>query len=291
MTNVEWLAEVRRRIAISEGIRFAKYSDSLGIPTIGVGFNLQRADADDLLRGCGSNLAACMAGVELTEQQTTRLFDLSFAPILTAARASLEPKHFDSLSDARRFVVCDLVYNLGEAGWLTFAGTRFVLDRACHMNLTRSPAAHATFNVVADRLAGSAWASQVGNRAARNIAMMRSKRLGPRPARYPPGGSARGSLCRLAHRRLPSRTNTRRSKSRCRRGPKQSGPIGSTNNVVGAIPSRSNVEHVPLYEARSTALCCISETMPVPRQLPIRNTGRSVRPARVRVEEDMHASP
>lgn len=40
-------------IAESEGSRSCVYNDSLGIPTIGIGFNLKRSDAPTLIAGLG----------------------------------------------------------------------------------------------------------------------------------------------------------------------------------------------------------------------------------------------
>ncbi len=175
MTQGEWMHEATSRIALSEGYRSTRYDDSLGIPTIGIGFNLQRGDANELLIQCGSSLASCMQNESLSGTQVYRLFALSFAPIVAQARASLQATHFDNMSDARRFVLCDLVYNLGETGWLGFAGTRALIDAGCHFNALGDHAtAHASFGQAGDHLTASAWYAQVGNRAKRDVAMLRS---------------------------------------------------------------------------------------------------------------------
>ena len=167
--------EVAGRIAISEGREATRYNDSLGIPTIGIGFNLQRADANALLQMCGSSLAACMQNKALTAAQIAKLFALSFAPVIAQARGSLQATHYENLSDARRFVLCDLVFNLGASGWLGFVGTRRVIDAGCHFNaIGDHTSAHAQFGIAADHLEGSAWFEQVGDRAKRNVAMLRS---------------------------------------------------------------------------------------------------------------------
>ena len=125
MQSQEWLAECQRRIAINEGSRATMYHDTMGIPTIGIGFNLNRGDARAVMAQIGADYDAVMAGAALSDAQIAQLFAISFAPIVDEARASLQPTHFDSwLSDARRFVVCDLVYNLGDAGWMDFRNTR-----------------------------------------------------------------------------------------------------------------------------------------------------------------------
>ena len=45
--------EVSKMIERHEGKRNRVYSDSVGIPTIGIGFNLNRADATDRLKSLG----------------------------------------------------------------------------------------------------------------------------------------------------------------------------------------------------------------------------------------------
>jgi hypothetical protein len=177
MTTQQWQAEVQKRIAIDEGSRNTVYMDTASPPnpTVGIGFNLNRSDARDALAKIGANYDAVLNGTPLSDQQVAALFAYSLAPVLDEARASLQPDHFDSMSDARRFVICDMVFNLGNAGWLGFAHTRGIIDQACHAARTGDQAgAHALFGQAADALTQSAWYTQVGNRAKRDVAMMRT---------------------------------------------------------------------------------------------------------------------
>jgi GH24 family phage-related lysozyme (muramidase) len=175
MTEAEWEAECRRRLTINEGERTQMYHDSVGVPTIGIGFNLQRPDARAILGKIGADYDAVMAGTALSSQQVADLFAYSFAPIVDQARASLQPFHFDSMTDARRFVICDLVFNLGADGWNGFSDTRGAIDGACHAGRTGDTASeHALFGTAADDLTSSLWYRQVGNRAKRDVAMLRT---------------------------------------------------------------------------------------------------------------------
>jgi|HubBroStandDraft_6_1064221.scaffolds.fasta_scaffold282506_2 hypothetical protein len=177
MTFQEWEAEVQRRIGINEGYSKTVYMDSASPPnpTVGVGFNLNRSDARDALAKIGAGYDAVRNGTALTDQQVSALFAYSFSPIVDEARASLQPFHFDSLSDARRFVICDLIFNLGNEGWLGFVNTRGIIDQACHaLRSGNAAGAHTLFGQAADALAQSSWYSQVGNRAKRDCAMMRT---------------------------------------------------------------------------------------------------------------------
>jgi lysozyme len=171
-----WMAEVERRIRINEGCEPTMYHDSLGIPTIGIGFNLQRSDAQATLASIGvTDFAGVMAGrVALSQAEIDELFRYAFAPIESSARASLNPGVYDALTDARRFVLCDLEYNLGSRGWEGFTTTRAIVNEAqAAKNAGRTDQAHALFGAAAAHLAASAWNGQVGERAQRDEAMMR----------------------------------------------------------------------------------------------------------------------
>jgi GH24 family phage-related lysozyme (muramidase) len=177
MDRQEWLSEVYRRIGIDEGNRATMYHDTVGIPTIGIGFNLQRDDASEALRSCGcTDVTGVVAGTaSLTPPQVESLFRYSFGPIESQARASLATGVYDSMTDARRFVICDLIFNLGNAGWLGFANTRRLLNEAQQKkNAGQQTQAHQLFEEAANHLQASAWYGQVGYRAMRDVAMIRS---------------------------------------------------------------------------------------------------------------------
>jgi len=174
--RVSFIDEVRRRIGDDEGDDLKAYRDSLGIETIGVGFNLTRSDARDALAKCGvTDVDGVMNGTTaLTPAQDAALFEYSFAPIESEARASLATGIYDSMTDARRFTICDLVYNLGNAGWNDFTNTRALLNEAQAAKNAGQASAHALFVLAAEHLEESDWYNQVGLRAKRNVAMIRS---------------------------------------------------------------------------------------------------------------------
>lgn len=176
MTPDEWTTEVGQRIAVNEGCRPSLYLDSVGIPTVGRGFNLRRQDAQSALfaAGCPNPLAVMNGTASLTQPMIDALFSYSLRPILSEARASLPVGAFDALSDARRFVICDMIFNLGSEGWMGFAATRQTIGRAQSMIISNPDTAHKMFGQAADRMSHSAWYTQVGNRAKRNVAMMRA---------------------------------------------------------------------------------------------------------------------
>lgn len=152
------------------------YFDSMGIPTIGIGFNLQRSDAKTALVTAGvaiDQVDDVMDGkVGLTPAQISKLFAYSFAPIVSEARSAFPTGIFDSMSDARRFAVCDMVFNLGFGGFMSFNTSRDMLAQAQESKDEGHVDAHNQFIAAAQHLTGTDWYTQVGNRAKRDCSML-----------------------------------------------------------------------------------------------------------------------
>ncbi len=175
-TDYSWMKELERRITISEGCSATRYFDSRGIPTIGIGFNLQRADTYGALLKAGvapTMVEAVINGTaSLTQPQIEALLTYSLWPIISDARTSLASGIYDVLTPARRFVICDLVYNLGLAGWMGFPNTRLAISAAQRAKAAEATDAHALFVAAANDLRQSDWYGQVGDRAKRDCAML-----------------------------------------------------------------------------------------------------------------------
>ncbi len=150
------------------------YYDTVGVPTIAYGFNLQNGDARAILQRAGvTDIAGVLAGMTaLTQAQADSTFDQMLPGYVNDAKGALAYGVFDQLSDARRFVVVDMTYNLGVADWMGFPSARAAINGAVAAS---DPAAKRGFYATAaDQMVDSAWYTQVGNRAKRNVAMMRS---------------------------------------------------------------------------------------------------------------------
>ncbi len=179
LTTTEWHADFAARLMHNEGFRLRMYHDTMGIPTIGCGWNMQRPDTNAALRKIGiapHDIDGVHSGaIALTSKQVGALLDISDAPIIPQARAELQPTHFDSMSDARRAAFADLNFNLGQDGLHQFYGFRGLIDQACHYAAHgMNDLAHTYYERAADDLAGTNYASEVGNRAKRNCLMLRS---------------------------------------------------------------------------------------------------------------------
>lgn len=95
-----------------EGVRTTVYSDSLGIKTIGVGFNLEASGAADKLASVGVELDDVLAGQELTGEQIDVLFQQDLIEAESNARDIFV--NFDDLSPERQTAFTDMSFNLGK---------------------------------------------------------------------------------------------------------------------------------------------------------------------------------
>lgn len=135
------------------------YVDTKGHPTVGIGFNLDRADARARLAAVGANYDDVRAGrVNLTQVQITILFEQTIAEATTDAYA-LVP-NFDLLSTARQAVLIDMIFNLGRTGVAQFQNMLAALNRG-------------DYETAASEMENSAWKQQTGTRATQDVTLMR----------------------------------------------------------------------------------------------------------------------
>lgn len=139
----EQLAALRDQLIVDEGLRLKPYKDTKGILTIGVGRNL-----DD---------------VGISHDEAMALLDNDIAS--HAADLDRELPWWSRLDAARQLVLANMAFNLGIQRLLMF---KKMLD---HL-------ARGECDAAADEMQASAWAGQVGPRAARLIAAMRGTASG-----------------------------------------------------------------------------------------------------------------
>lgn len=142
------LALTKRWITRWEGVRTACYKDTKGIPTIGVGFNLECHGAADCISGLGLDYSQVLTGAcDLTPSQIDALLDNSIQSAIATAR-NLVP-NFDSLPDNQQMVITDLAYNMGSGTLSQFHNTlAYIKDQ--------------DWTNAAANLQQSAWIHQVG---------------------------------------------------------------------------------------------------------------------------------
>lgn len=151
---------IQAMVAWAEGNRACVYRDSLGIPTVGIGFNLQRSDARTIFSRFGIDYNAVLNGSRcLTDAQVTQLFnnDLTWA----RSGAARCVGSFANQPACVQNVLIDMTFNMGEGslcGWPNFVAQ---LGRR-------------EYTAAANNMASTRWCGQVGRRCTRNTGIVRS---------------------------------------------------------------------------------------------------------------------
>ncbi len=127
-----------RHLIWSEGFKNKAYTCPAGKITVGVGRNLED-------RG-------------LSDDEVLYLLHNDMDSVEAEARTL---PYYEALNEARQLVICDLIFNMGLAKWLTFSRANAAL------------AAH-DYERAADEMVDSRWYTQTGRRAKRLVEAMRT---------------------------------------------------------------------------------------------------------------------
>ena len=150
---------IEQHIEEREGREPTAYMDSAGHPTVGVGFNLDRADARDKITAFGLDYDKVRSGEQsLTDAQIDTLFASDVDQAISDARDLVS--NFDTIPDDKQTVVTDMVFNLGADGFSQFANTIDAIE-------------HEDWGRAADEMQDSAWFEQVGDRGTIDADIMR----------------------------------------------------------------------------------------------------------------------
>lgn len=161
---------LRNLISMNEGRKDTMYLDSLGVPTIGVGFNLDRTDAKELIENLGLDYAAVRAGaVSLTDGQIDALLDHDIDQAIADAKTIF--LNFHNLSPNRQAVLVDMSFNLGLTRLKKFV--KFIA------NIENND-----FDGAVREMIDSAWNNQVGKRAERLEVSMKTDQPVTMPTIY-----------------------------------------------------------------------------------------------------------
>lgn len=141
-----------------EGRRARVYVDSLGHPTVGVGFNLDRPDARARLSLVGADYSKVRTGTAtLSDEQIDALFRDDFGASVAAAQA-LCPTWDDQPAGAQAVLV-DMAFNMGRGGLSAFKRMLGALTLGNH--------AGATYEMLDSR-----WSQEVPSRAIEDAMLM-----------------------------------------------------------------------------------------------------------------------
>lgn len=159
--------KLKNQLIVHEGYRTQVYKDTVGNRTVGVGFNLERVDAASCLQRVNANFKEVAHGeAHLTAEQIQKLLECSITKTDAFARDVI--KGYDQLDDVRQRVLCDMIFNLGYAGFLKFEkdltdtiDNDTPSDQMGTIDLVEA----GRYKEAAARMLKTKWATQVGRRA------------------------------------------------------------------------------------------------------------------------------
>lgn len=137
------IAELRR----DEGVRYEPYKDTMGIDTVGVGHNME------------AHPLPSDWTFPLTDDQVNLLLSQDLQSVYADLTGNLPWWLY--LDDVRQRVLCNMCFNLGINRLLGFRNTLGFVRQG-------------KWDDAAQGMLNSAWATQVGERAQRLAAMMRT---------------------------------------------------------------------------------------------------------------------
>lgn len=138
-----------------EGKRSKAYLDTRGIPTVGVGFNLQRLDAKRLLKEIGADYDKVLNGTqELTDGQIDYLLKFTVNGAKDIAH-KLIPK-LDNMHPDIQKIVIDMAFQLGPTRLSEFKKFLMAINNF-------------DYQAAANELVNSKWYKQSGRRSKHHV--------------------------------------------------------------------------------------------------------------------------
>ena len=150
------------QIQADEGFEPSVYKDTMGIKTIGYGFNLERAGSQEALEAAGikKSLADLKGGkTNLTKEEASRLMMGEMGHFQGVAKRFVGESTWKKLSPNRQGILTNMAYNMGEGTLSKFKDLKAAIQRG-------------DWSQAQAEMKNSAWAGQVKGRADRLIARM-----------------------------------------------------------------------------------------------------------------------
>lgn len=136
------------------------FKDSVGVPTVGIGFNLLKEGAQEAIEGMGYDYAAVLSGKqEISRGDAVVLYQRDYA-VAQGDAAAIIP-NFDNLNHARKTVFTDMAFNMGRTDLAEF-------------NRMLAAIAQEDWELAATEAEDSKWFKQVGRRGPRNVETIRT---------------------------------------------------------------------------------------------------------------------
>ncbi len=154
---------IQQMVAFNEGSKPCVYKDSLGIPTIGIGFNLQRSDAAQKITALGLNFQNILTGkICLSLDQITKLFNADLEHHSAGAKKCVST--FNQLPSCVQKVLIDMSFNMGPSALCSWPNFIKQLNNKDYAG-------------AANNMKSTTWCSQVKTRCDRNVNLIRNMKL------------------------------------------------------------------------------------------------------------------
>ena len=151
-----------KQLKLDEGFRSDVYDDTEGIKTIGYGFNLERAGAQESLDAAGIDKTVAelkQGNSNLSEEEADRLMRGDYPHFADSAKRFVGKDVWSKLSADRQKILTNMAYNMGESGLNKFKKLKAALKVG-------------DYKEAANQMADSTWSKQVKGRADRLQARM-----------------------------------------------------------------------------------------------------------------------
>jgi lysozyme len=149
---------IEDQLILHEGLRLQPYRDSLGIWTVGVGYNLEARGPAFLEAAIGRRWRGMTD--TLTREEALKVLRADVARVEALAQKHFSAAEWERLGEVRRRAVVDFVFNL-ERRALGFKKALLFLRMALDPNA--GGYAPACLDACAFHMMDSAWARQVGD--------------------------------------------------------------------------------------------------------------------------------
>ena len=164
--TVTWDNSLVSQLAVGEGRFHSMYKDSVGVPTVGVGFNLIKDGAKKRIEALGLDYNKVLSGEQsLTDEQIDTLF--ADDRVIAENNVKRDVPGFDNLDPTRQKALTDMAFNLGSLHNFP----NFV--KAVNAGDWSKAAREAGLNKKGN--GPSKWVTQVGRRAKRIIAQIKGE--------------------------------------------------------------------------------------------------------------------
>ena len=149
------------REKLNEGYRTCVYKDSKNIPTIGVGFNLEKFGAKSEIESVGADYNAVLNGSKcLDDRQIEELFNKDMSSAVSCIEGWLSS--LSRLSESAQSALADMAFNLGCGQLREFSSLKNAVSQ--------SPP---DYDAAVSSMKDSLWCRQVGSRCERDVECMR----------------------------------------------------------------------------------------------------------------------